>query len=722
MKTSKKFLAAALFFSGTLSTFGNGKIDTAGTTIEFDEMSISAEDGTQAIKGNVVVSVGNLDLRTHELLYNSKTNSAKISGATSVSFDAIRFVVKAAEYDASEEIVSAKNVRGGRGTFFTLGEKIEASSEKVVIENSFLFFGEPHWSTISIAAGTMTYVAKDDKLRAEDIVIRVAGVPVLYVPELSTPRFERPPIRTKIRVVKYSKAGEGVQSTNFLTLWENFEPGVLLDFYTSSGLLAGPALNYDFRENENFATSFRGEFQSAFINDTANRSRDHYKNKTTSERSFVNWFHKQELSGAELTAALHYWSDGNVVRNFRDEIYDANQNPDTFLEFVVPARRFYLSVLARFNVNDFQNTQQRLPEIRLDLVPDEIIAGTGIYQHGFISYAFLREENSPLFSLNQTNNGDVLESSRADFYYGFDRPINFGDFATFRPVAGIRLTHYAKTVPENASDYTRVLGQVGFDFNLLATGTFDYDNDVWKIRELKHAIRPVVQYRYFPGTTQQSGKIPEIDREIYYTTPTILDLEYNRAVDQIYDEHVLRLGIENFFRTRNENYGSRDLLSVSIYQDLRRTERPVDNKNFSDNFISLEFSPFEALTFYAAQRTDFGNFDTRTFFSGVELSNGDLWKVSFGFRYVDDPDLAFYDAATKARQYTVSGEFKLNSIFSIYGSIRYDDLRDIFSYQRYGILQRLGNLWLIDYFIKYRQHAGEDDSFSFNIAATMLLF
>ena len=138
---------------------------------------------------------------------------------------------------------------------------------------------------------------------------------------------------------------------------------------------------------------------------------------------------------ARLLKSLHLAK--KTVRDFRPDIYDENQNPDTYLEAVLPNDYFYASAFARFHPNDYQNVQQRLPELRFDLQPTEL-GKTGIYQHFNASYALLREETSDQFNFVRNrfrvNDGDAMESSRANVYIGWTAPIKFGDFAAFNEV------------------------------------------------------------------------------------------------------------------------------------------------------------------------------------------------------------------------------------------------------------------------------------------------
>ena len=96
-------------------------------------------------------------------------------------------------------------------------------------------------------------------------------------------------------------------------------------------------------------------------------------------RGFAEWRHKHKHGERfTTTASLSYWEDSEVTRDFRDDIFNENQRPDTFIEAAYAGDNFLLSVFSRFRPNDFQLIQERLPEVRFDLLPTEF-SNTNIY-------------------------------------------------------------------------------------------------------------------------------------------------------------------------------------------------------------------------------------------------------------------------------------------------------------------------------------------------------
>ena len=719
------FACAGAMFAAGGNALGGKKFDSlalAQTDIEFDRAIMSAEDGKQHLLGNVVVSVGGLDVRTEELIYDVNSRVVVMPGSAAVNFDILRFITRTASFDGEAQTLAAADVRGSASLAFISGGALAASQERFFVEDAVLYFAEPHWSSLAFHADELEYIAGTDKVRVKESVVRIGGVPVLAFPSFVAPRIDRPPVRVWANSGSSSAPGYFFRTTTHLMLWDTIEPGLLLDEYERSGLLIGPAATYNFGKKNGDANWAFGDLQTAYINDTANRSRDIYKNYIGGPRGFVEWTHKQKIDRLEISSSVHYRSDSEVMRNFRPDIYDDNQNPDNYVEAVLPDNDFYVSVFTRFRPNEYQNVQQRLPEIRFDLQPREIFE-TGVFQHFNASFAMLKEKDSDQYKIAQVNCGDdELESSRADFYYGLTSPLKFGDIASFTPVLGARLTHYGETVPKERDSYTRVLGQIGFDLQFLATGTTEFENKTWNIDGLRHVFRPVFKYRYIPGTASQSSRIPEIDRETYLAGPAIMDVSENRAVDQIYDEHAFRFGVENLFQTRDSKYGSRDLVELNIYQDVRKSERPHDDRAFSHNFIELTVKPAPWVNFFMNHRMDVYNFETKAISSGLRFTDGDLWKISLTATYLNDEMRKFYGYRAEERQYVVSGSYAISSYHTVFAEWRFNDLTNTLTEQNYGLRQRLGNSWEIEYYIKYRRDAGDDSDFSGGVAMRFVTF
>jgi LPS-assembly protein len=90
-----------------------------------------------------------------------------------------------------------------------------------------------------------------------------------------------------------------------------------------------------------------------------------------------------------ITGDINWSTDSEVIRDFHSKEFVPIQEPDNFLEAVYTGADYLGSVFARFQPDAFYPVQQRLPEIRFDLLPTAI--GGGIYMRFDSGVAHLEE-------------------------------------------------------------------------------------------------------------------------------------------------------------------------------------------------------------------------------------------------------------------------------------------------------------------------------------------
>ena len=79
-----------------------------------------------------------------------------------------------------------------------------------------------------------------------------------------------------------------------------------------------------------------------------------------------------------LDGEFNYWSESEILRDFRPRAFFPVQAPDTFVEANYTGQNYFLSLFARFQPNSFQRVQERLPELRFDLLP--LTVGNGFVE------------------------------------------------------------------------------------------------------------------------------------------------------------------------------------------------------------------------------------------------------------------------------------------------------------------------------------------------------
>ncbi|MDR3229154.1 MAG: hypothetical protein LBT53_07065 [Puniceicoccales bacterium] len=581
------------------------------------------------------------------------------------------------------------------------------------------------------ASASAREAARDATLHVEDAVVRIAGIPIFYIPSYTQQGLDLPPLRPVVRAGSKDNIGAYLRTTTYYTgFGKSLQPGVLLDTYAKAGVLTGGALDYDFTKTPDAGplVNATGDFQAAWINDNSNRGLDNYGHPIPNHRAFAWWRHKQTIPlptqsellphSLELSANVHYWSDTSVLRDFRPDLFHDNQRPDNYVEAVMPAPAgYYLSAFARFRPNHFQNVRQRLPEVRFDMVPRPLFDGSPVYHRLSAAFAYLVEKDSPeLPGIPQNLGGDdTLESRRLDGYYGFDAPLKIGDWFSFTPVAGARATAYFDSIRDGQGDPRgRVLPQLGFDMHLLANGQWNVQNNFWGINGLRHLVRPLVQYRWIPAAAQDSGLIPPIDRDAFVPYPPPLDLSQKRHADDLWEQQVFRVGIENTLQTRDSEYGSRDLAWLNIYQDFRDTSHRAGERYRSTLYTQLGLAPAYWLSLNAYNRLDTYNGHSNEISAYMDVHDGDRWRLWFGVQYCTD--------VSDTNQYYWGVEYRLNSNYALSGQWRFDNKVGDLTEQFYGLRQRLGNTWEIEWYIRHRRDARRDSGFSFGASLRLMRF
>ncbi|MGE9297430.1 MAG: hypothetical protein ACQKBV_14200, partial [Puniceicoccales bacterium] len=365
---------------------------------------------------------------------------------------------------------------------------------------------------------------------------------------------------------------------------------------------------------------------------------------------------------------------------------------------------------------------QRLPEVSFNLLPTEMFE-TGVYQRFDASFVLLTEK-SPLGRFKQT------ESNRLNTYYGWSRPTQITDWLTATPVAGAMVTNYWEAYYRDSS-YTRVLGEVGVDIEVLATGLWDLKDEFWGIDGLRHVFRPIVQYRYIPAAQSGNTIIPPIDvRSPFQTYMEPLGLANKRNIDDLYAENTLRYGFENAIQTRAKGYGSYNLAEFNVYHELHFDERPNEfifnppyrpfyrkGQSFaSDIYTEFKVRPAYWFTSEVFLRIDpnsptIEEVDTRT-----RIVDGEEWSVYAGTNLVRDVPGATIN------QYLVGTDYRINERNMISAEWRVDAELGELAEQYYSWQTRFANSWDVALQLGYIQGATRENGVQAKVRVRLLTY
>ncbi len=633
-------------------------------------------------------------------------------------------------YHRSDGTFTADRVRLGAYPYYVAGDSATGTTTEMTVNRAAITYGEPGPWQPSVSAEKVVYDFAHRRLHTEGSQAGIGRVHFLPLPKF-TQFLGEATLLTNVSVTGgYRKSlGAYVEGGLHLPAAPGIFVGADAAFYTSRGLMFGPAGNYSGAPD---GAEVRGYFRSGYINDHGDKKTDLLGRPVPEERAFIVWQHAQKIAeNLTLNAELNWWKDSEVLRDFRPRDFFPVQQPDTFAEATYAGRNYFLSAFVRAQPNNFDTVQERLPEVRFDLLPTAI--GGGVLERFNASAAVLRERSLPTGPANPVAIA-ARRSDRLDAYYALERPITPTDWFAFTPVVGGRVTHYAhsrttaadlpinpaafvpvavggpgaSTVPASFSvpleNYTRTLGEVGFDTALRTSGTFDYQNAQWDINGLRHLFTPRVSYRYIPEGDKGRGRIPQIDRQTFSTYLQPLGLGEPRNIDDLRATNTLRLALDNTVQTRDATYGSRDLLRLNLAADFR-FKRTANERAVSEVHTEVALAPARWLQVDAYSRLTSQTATLQEFNSGVTLHDGTAWSLRFSNNFL----------RRQIEDYIVDGRIRINENYEALTRLHYDARKRRFNEQAYGIVQNLDRTWRVSYVVSLYEGRRRESGFGFNL-------
>ncbi len=649
-------------------------------------------------------------LTANEIVYNQERMQAEARGNVVVQYRSGRLIADSVFYDVRRRAADGERVRFGYFPFFLESEAVAGTPEELRFTDAVFYAYEPRAFSPNIRARRAS-VDENRRMRAEELTLRVGRVPFFYWPSLELEPRDFPADITL--GAGYEKIlGTWLRVGVRVPVAEDVRVGFDVDGYTRRGALFGPGADYDWSGERYDLT---GAFSSGYIVDQGELGTDILERDISKHRYFADWQNQFIYDDRfQVTAQYKDWSDSAVTRDFRRSLFEREQDPDTFLEAAMLGDNAVLSVFTRARPNDFQLVQERLPEVRVDGLSRPV--GGGIYQNYQASAAHLQERPPGPLGLETTR------SDRFDVFYGLDLPLAATDWMTLTPAVGGRMTHYNRAIGDR-DDYTRWLGEVGMDLNFYGYGIYDYQNPFWRIDGIRHLVEPKVQYRYIPKGDRGEAFIPAIDRRTDSTQLQPLRLGRIRNIDELDEIHTLRFGLDQYFQTRDPEYGSRNLLALYLANDWRFSPAPEPDEDeeptlgrpdeeFSDLHSEIVFTPVYWLRFNVFNRFHAEETELREINTAVTLTDAEVWALSLGTDYLED----------RIDQYAVRYGYRFNEVYGFNAYARYDNRVSLFTEQRYAISQTLQNTWTVEYQVTLRNGARRESSAEFGMALSLVRF
>lgn len=549
------------------------------------------------------------------------------------------------------------------------------------------------------------------RIQATDAVLYAGDVPVFYFPYYT---------RKLDKFANHFNFAPGFRSSygafllsSYNWFWDDRLDGSLhLDYRTKRGAGLGPDINYHLGEWG------AGSFRYYYMHDESPDEDVHGANNPENRQRVHFTYLANPSTNISIRSMVRWQGDTNIVREFFESEYRDNPQPSTFVEVNKFWQNFSLDFYAQPRLNDWLQTVERLPEVRLTGYRQEL-GDTPVYYESESSLGYYRQRFPEI-------SGDTLglnyDAGRGDTYHQLTSPQIFFGWLRFTPRAGGRYTYYTESDgPGGQTDEEhRGVFNTGAELSFKASRLWPkVQNTLFDLDGLRHIVEPSLNYVYVPSPSVRPKDLPQFDRE--WPSFHLLPIEYPdyRAIDSIDAQNVVRLGLRNRLQTKREGRVE-SFLNWELFTDWRLDPR-TDQTRFADVYSEIEMKPRDWLRLESITRYDVEGGGFRMSYNMATFEPNNVWSWGVGHLYLEDDFSADPTALGQGNNLLLSTiYYRLSENWGFRFHHRYDLIRNRMEEQAYTIYRDLRS-WTAGLTLRLRDNPqGPEDvsvAFTFSIKA-----
>ena len=666
-------------------------IESADTSLGID-----LNTGNITYTNGVVVRYGNAVLTARKARLNQDSGEVLAEGAVRLQQENEVWYGERIEYNFKTRKILATEFKAGQPPFFVKGDALygDQNTDVYVLAEGIVTtddYAEPGYR---IASKSLT-IAPGDYIEARDAVLYLKNTPVFWFPKFRRSLKRHP--NHWILVPGYrSKYGPYLLST-YEWFWnERLNGAVHIDERFNRGPGVGPDVNYHL-------PGFGDGTAKYYYTHDKRPGRDSRGPENDEDRQRV-WFTHQGTLRTNLTlkSAVRYQSDSQIVRDFFETEYRENTQPSTFVELNRLWSNWSLNLLAQPRVNEFQETVERLPDLKLTGLRQQLGPTPFYYESessfGYYQRRFALTNRSGFFDTNR------FAALRGDTYHQVLLPWTLFGWLNVTPRAGGRFSYYGEANgPGGATEEEeRAVFNTGAEVSFKASRTWPgVRSKFWELDGVRHIVMPSVNYVYVPRPGVPPRRLPQFDYELPSAELLpILFPDYN-AIDSVDSQNVLRFGLENKLQTKRRE-GVENFVHWSLYTDWRLRPRSSQD-TFADVYSKLDVKPFQWLTLNSELNYNINGDHWDQVNHSATFSPNDRWSWTLGERYLRTG--AFYGTNSGNNLLYSSLYLRMNPNWAA-RTIHYYDAREHFLQTQAYTLYRDFRSWTVAFTFRVLHNQG----------------
>jgi LPS-assembly protein len=625
--------------------------------VEINSDQTRLEGGIAVAEGNVVVRYSGITIYCDYAEYNPNTHDIVLRGNVRLYRDTYAFTADRAIYNLQTKQLKMSDFGGPKRPFEVVGDDLLSPREnQYTILNGFITTSDSSKPDYQLRARTIRIYA-DDRIILSNVTLFVGRTPIFWFPYI---------YQSLNNQFSYNLApgynsiwGAYLLTSLVFPITTNVSGELHFDLRTSRGPAGGFETNYHFGEGTSGRLQLYGIYdENPNINDTAldrvpigsGRYRIEYQSRTY----ITN----------DLTAIVDFnkLSDQYYLQDFYPAIFSYDPQPDTYMELTKSGEAYTLSLLARPQLDNFQETAARLPELSWDVARTPLFNGPIFYEAttsaGYLNRVFAATTGNESVDLQSGALNPDYSFFRLDTFHQLIFPHTYFGWLSLVPSVGFRATYYSTTGNFTESDVNNPLpegilvengGRLRFAFNTDLEASFKLSKPYESVQQrwlgldgLRHIIQPYADFSWVSQPTVPSSNILPIDQYIPSTALQPLGFPQYTAIDTLDRWTILRLGVRNRLQTRRDS-STVNWLDIDTYFDidfdnpLAQTVPPATTsvsrvgpisaprELFSNVFNRVRFQPVS----WAYLSVD----------SQVPLLDKGFWSVTTSFDWIVNPNI-----------------------------------------------------------------------------------
>lgn len=644
----------------------------------------------------VVVTNRDTLLAADSVRVNLLTGAAEAVGHVRIQSQNLTWVGEQISYNFNTRQMETENFRTGKPPLFAEGKSLhgDVTNHTYSATNGYITTDDVAKPAQQIRARSITIVP-GKYFRARNAVVYLGDVPVFYFPYYSR-RLDRPSNHFVFTPGYRSSFGPFVLSGYNWLLNDYLDGAFHVDYRQRRGVGAGPDLNLHLMRWGDVKLKYY------YVHDEDPNAGGGTPPVPADRHGFQFQYDAEPFTNLTFKSVVSYQSDVRVFHDFFEGDYNSNPQQKTFVEANQRWDNFSLDVYAQPRVNDFFETVERLPEVKLTAFRQQV-GPLPLYYESETSAGWYRR----LFA--DTNNPYVpgYSASRADTYHQLTLPWTLFGWLNVSPRVGGRFTYYGGATATNAAgnDLYRGVFNTGAEVSFKASRLWrGAHSSLLDLDGLRHIIEPSVNYVFVPKPSRAPAELPQFDTELPDLRLLPVEFPDYNSVDSIDSQNVLRLGLRNKLQTRRGGQVE-NLLLWELYTDWR-LDPQHGQENFSDLYSDLTLKPRSWMTLNSQTRWDVNDGLLNFAFHQASFEPGDRWSLGVGHWYLRD---GFLDAGRSL----ISGIcfYKLSENWGLRAAHYIETRTGRLEEQNYGIYRDLRS-WTAALTFRVRDYTTRADDYS----------